>query len=202
MHPTEQKNPAITAVILAAGGGRRMGGEDKGLLLLNGRPLIAHVLERLAPQCDEILLNIHRNQSAYAAFGYPLIGDTLTGGLGPLAGILSALEQCQSEYLLSIPCDTPNLPNDLAQRLLTSLQQQQTDICTVDDGERLHPVIMLLHSRLRDDLREYLLSGGRKVREWLQRHSHCVADFHGQAAAFTNINTPQELLAQQREAPR
>jgi len=187
----------ITAVILAAGAGRRMGGEDKGLLLLNGRPLIAHVLERLAPQCERVWLNINRNQEAYAAFGYPLIEDTLPGGLGPLAGLLATLEKSDSEYVLTVPCDTPHLPTDLVARLYASMQQSGADICTVDDGERLHPVILLVRRSLREDLQTYLESGGRKVHDWFYRHNHCSADFSDLPAAFVNINTPQQLHAEE-----
>jgi molybdopterin-guanine dinucleotide biosynthesis protein A len=188
---------SITGVILAAGAGRRMGGEDKGLLLLNGRPLIAHVLERLAPQCEKVLLNINRNQEAYAVFHSTLIEDTLPGGLGPLAGVLSAMEQSDSEYVLSVPCDTPHLPTDLVERLYTSLQQNNADVCTVDDGERLHPVILLARRSLGANLRRYLESGGRKVHDWFYRNRHCSADFSDKPAAFVNINTPQQLRAEE-----
>jgi len=197
MQPKSDSRQNITAVILAAGAGRRMGGEDKGMMLLNGRPLIAHVLERLAPQCDKVLLNINRNREAYAAFGCPLLEDTLPGGLGPLAGLLSALEHSDSDYVLSVPCDTPHLPTDLVARLFASLQQNGADVCTVDDGERLHPVILLVRRSLRDDLRHYLESGGRKVHDWFYRQRHCSADFSEQPAAFININTPQQLRAQE-----
>jgi len=197
MQAHHDNRPSITAVILAAGAGRRMGGEDKGLLLLNGRPLISHVLERVSPQCETIWVNINRNKEAYAAFGYPLIEDTLPGGLGPLAGLLAALEQSESEYVLSVPCDTPHLPTELVSRLYASMMQSGADICSVDDGERLHPVIMLVRRSLANDLRSYLEKGGRKVRDWLYRHNHCFADFSDQAAAFVNINTLQQLHAEE-----
>lgn len=197
MQSLDDSKASITAIILAAGAGRRMGGKDKGLMLLNGRPLIAHVLERVAPQCEKVWLNINRNPKAYAAFGYPLIEDTLPGGLGPLAGLLAALEKSDSEYVLSVPCDTPHLPADLVARLIASMQRSGADICTVDDGERLHPVILLVRKTLRDDLRNYLEKGGRKVHDWLYRHRHCTADFSEQPEAFVNINTPQQLHAEE-----
>jgi molybdopterin-guanine dinucleotide biosynthesis protein A len=197
MQAQSDSRPNITAVILAAGAGRRMGGEDKGMLLLNGRPLIAHVLERLAPQCEKVLLNINRNREAYAALGCPLIEDTLPGGLGPLAGLLSAMEQSDSEYVLSAPCDTPHLPTDLVARLFASLQRSGADVCTVDDGERLHPVILLVRRTLQEDLRAYLENGGRKVHDWFYRQRHCSADFSDNPAAFININTLQQLRAEE-----
>lgn len=199
MPSTNNTALSITAVILAAGGGRRMGGEDKGLLVLNKRPLIAHVLERIAPQCSEILLNINRNQAAYAAFGYPLIEDTIPGGVGPLAGLLSALEHSQSDFVLSVPCDTPQLPVDLASRLFENIQKSGADVCTVSDGDRLHPVIMLVRRSMRDNLRRYLEGGGRKVHDWLYRNRHSIADFSEQPAAFININTPEQLHAQEKK---
>jgi molybdopterin-guanine dinucleotide biosynthesis protein A len=189
--------PDITAVILAAGAGRRMGGEDKGLLPFAGKPLIAHVLQRLRPQCRHVLLNVNRNQDAYAAFGSPLIEDTLPGRLGPLAGLLSAMEHSDSEFVLSAPCDTPRLPADLVARLYASLQQSGADICTVDDGERLHPVILLARRSLRENLRHYLLGGGRKVHDWFYSNRHCLSDFSDQPEAFININTPQQLHAEE-----
>lgn len=188
----------ITAVILAGGSGRRMGGRDKGLLPLRGRTLIEHVLERLSAQCDTILINTNRHQEVYTRFGYPLIEDTLPGGLGPLAGLLSALEHSQSDYVLSVPCDTPQLPRDLVLRMLDSLNRHQADVCTVDDGDRLHPVIMLVRHSLAANLRDYLQSGHRKVHDWYYRNKHCAVDFSDQPKAFMNINTPEQLLAQEQ----
>lgn len=188
----------ITAVILAGGAGRRMGGHDKGLLSLHGRPLIEWVLERLSPQCDSILININRHQDEYTKFGYPLIEDVLPGGLGPLAGLLSALEQSHSDYVLSAPCDTPQLPRDLATRMLESLKRHHAEVCTVDDGERLHPVIMLVKRSMAENLRHYIESGGRKVHDWYYSIDHCTADFSEQPEAFININTPEQLNAQEK----
>ncbi len=192
------KRDTITAVILAGGGGRRMGGRDKGLLSLHGRTLIQHVLERLSPQCDSILININRNQADYAKFGYPLIEDSLPGGLGPLVGLLSALEHSHSDYVLSVPCDTPSLPQDLVVRMLDSLKQNHAEVCTVDDGERLHPVIMLVKHSLKENLRHYIDSGGRKVHDWYYSTNHCAADFSEQPQAFININTPEQLSDQEK----
>jgi molybdopterin-guanine dinucleotide biosynthesis protein A len=193
-----QHKETITAVILAGGGGRRMGGQDKGLIPLHGRPLIQHVLERLHPQCDAILINIARNSPSYMQFGYPLIEDSLPGGLGPLSGLLAALEQGQSDYILSVPCDTPQLPSDLVARMLESLQRNGAEACTVDDGQRLHPVILLVKRSIGGKLRAYLESGGRKVHDWFYSVDHCTADFSEQPEAFVNINTPAQLNAHEQ----
>lgn len=175
-----------------------MGGEDKGLILLDGKAMICHVIERLAGQTPQLLINCNRNQQQYADLGYPLLTDTIDGGVGPLAGLLSALEQSESEYVLSVPCDTPLLPRDLAGRMLDAIEREGAQLCTVSDGERLHPVVMLAHRSVQANLRDYLLGGGRKVHDWFYSLPHCSADFSDQPAAFVNINTPQQLAAQQQ----
>lgn len=188
----------ITTVILAGGAARRMGGEDKGLTLLNGKAMIAHVIARVATQSSTLLINCNRSEQQYARFGYPLIADTIDGGVGPLAGVLSALEQSDSEYVLSVPCDTPLLPTDLAVRMLQTMTAQGAEACTVSDGERLHPVVLLVKRSVRSGLRAYLAGGGRKVHDWFYSVPHCSADFSDQAEAFININTPQQLATLQQ----
>ena len=194
----DRTDNSITGVILAGGGGRRMGGEDKGLLSLHGKMLVQHVIDRLAPQCQKLLINCNRNQQAYADFHYPLFSDSMSGGLGPLAGLLSAMELSSTPLVLSIPCDTPALPLDLVARMLRTLEESQADICTVSDGERLHPVILLAHCRLQSSLRGYLDSGARKVHDWFYSQAHGIADFSDQPNAFTNLNTPQQLQEAER----
>jgi molybdopterin-guanine dinucleotide biosynthesis protein A len=193
-----QAKPTITTVILAGGAARRMGGEDKGLIELNGKRLLEHVIARIAPQSPALLINCNRNQQAYARFGYPLLEDTLGGGLGPLAGLLSALETSDSDYVLSVPCDTPLLPTDLVERMRQTLEQEEAEACTVEDGVRLHPVILLVKRQVLDGLRDYLAGGGRKVHDWFHSVDHCSADFSDQPEAFININTPEQLAALQQ----
>jgi molybdenum cofactor guanylyltransferase len=196
MQPHQNTNYDVTVVILAGGGSRRMQGQDKGMLLLRGKPLITHVIGQLAPQTEKLMLNCNDNCSAYQTFGYPLVSDSLAGGLGPLAGLLAAMEQSDTEYVLSVPCDTPYLPVDLLSRMCQSLQQSGAEVCSVSDGQRLHPVILLVSRHLANNLKDYLLSGGRRVQEWYERQSHCLADFSDQPTAFANINTPDELQAE------
>lgn len=185
--------PTITTVILAGGAARRMGGDDKGLLQLNGRTMISYVIERLQRQSSALLINCNRSQTEYAAFGYPLLEDSIAGGLGPLAGLLSALQASESDYLLSVPCDTPLLPHDLVARMLEQLEQSGAEACSVDDGERLHPVVLLVKRTVKPQLQRYLAEGGRKVHDWFYSVPHCSADFSDQPEAFININTPQQL---------
>jgi molybdopterin-guanine dinucleotide biosynthesis protein A len=197
-----QENPSITTVILAGGAARRMGGDDKGLTPLNGRAMIAHVIDTLATQSPSMLINCNRSQREYAKFGYPLIEDTLPGGLGPLAGVVSALEQSDSDYVLSVPCDTPRLPTDLVARMLRAIMQEDAEACTVSDGERLHPVVLLVRRSALPGLRDYLTGGGRKVHDWFYSVTHCSADFSDQPEAFVNVNTPQQLaILEQRLQP-
>lgn len=186
-------DPSITTVILAGGAARRMDGEDKGLIELNGKAMIVHVIERIAPQSGNIIINCNRSQRHYARFGYPLLEDTLEGGLGPLAGVLSALEASNSDYVLSVPCDTPILPTDLIERMLRTINETKAEACTVSDGDRLHPVVLLVKRQVLPVLRDYLTGGGRKVHDWFYSVPHCSADFSDQPHAFVNINTPEQL---------
>jgi len=188
------KSP-VTVVILAGGTSRRMGGVDKGLLTLRGQPLVAHVVQRLAPQADTLLINCNENQQDYVQFGYPLVRDGISGGLGPLAGLLGAMQSNDNEYVLSVPCDTPYLPHDLVARMLHTLQHDNADLCSVHDGERLHPVILLARRHLAPSLEQFLNAGQRKVRDWYDSQHHCTTDFSDQPLAFANINTPEELQA-------
>ncbi len=195
----QQPQPSITTVILAGGAARRMGGDDKGLTMLNGQAMITYVIERLKSQSSALTINCNRNQQAYAEFGYPLIEDTISGGLGPLAGVLSALEQTTSDYVLSVPCDTPLLPTDLVERMLHTIKEEAAEACTVNDGDRLHPVILLVKRSVLAGLHRYLSDGGRKVHDWFYSIPHCSADFSDQPEAFININTPQQLATLQQQ---
>ena len=193
--------PAVTAVILAGGQGSRMGGSDKGLVMFRGKPLVQHVIERIAPQTRKIVISANRSRERYEEFGYPVIADTLPDFPGPLAGILAALESIDSDILLAVPCDTPLLPDDLVQRLLKALTKNSADIAIPFDGERVQPAVMLMRRCVAADLRDYLISGERKVQWWLKRHHTVQADFSGEAAAFANLNTLADLaLLEQHSA--
>ncbi|MDJ0806951.1 MAG: molybdenum cofactor guanylyltransferase MobA [Gammaproteobacteria bacterium] len=185
--------PTITGVILAGGQASRMGGEDKGLVHLNHRPLIEHVIAVLEPQVDRLLINSNRNLARYRGFGYPVISDRLPDYAGPLAGILAALEYPDTEFLLCVPCDGPWLPADLIERLLSVMLEKDAEISCVHDGERLHPVFALLRGDLREPLAEYLDMGGRAVYRWFQHRRLAQVDFSDCAELFTNINTTEEL---------
>ncbi len=185
-------NSPLTLAVLAGGRARRMGGEDKGLIPLAGRPMVQHVIDRIRQPGMPALLVANRNHDQYAALGLPLYSDSLDGFQGPLAGVLTALEQIDTPYLLVCPCDTPRLPADLAERMLTTLEAKQADVAVANDGERDHPVVMLVHRDLAPSLRQFLSAGDRKIDLWYAQHkvAHCI--FDDSQAAFANINTPEQ----------
>ena len=171
--------PPISGVILAGGLARRMGGADKGLQLLGGRPLAARVAERLAPQVDELLINANRNAAAYAALGYPVFADQVPDFAGPLAGLHAALTQAAHPLVATVPCDSPFLPEDLVLRLLAALTAAGADLAVAAAGGRLHPVFCLCRKTLADDLGAYLAAGERRVEAWVRRQRLAVVAFDG-----------------------
>lgn len=183
----------VTGAILAGGRADRMGGRDKGLIPLNGRPLIEYVIEALAPQVGSIVINANRNIDRYRSYGYPVIQDQLADYPGPLAGMLAALEQIQTGYLLCVPCDGPWLPAELAERLLAAMLDSAAEISCVHDGKRLHPVYALLATSLRQPLAKYIDQGGRGVQRWFKSRNLVQVDFSDCPELFLNINTADEL---------
>ena len=180
----------LSAVILSGGQGSRMGYSDKGLIMLAGRPLIEHVIKRIAPQVDAVWINANRNSADYKKYGYPVIADENEEFMGPLAGMASALRNVQTPYLLVCPCDTPQPPVDLAQRLYTTLVEHDADIAVVDDGKRIHPVFCLMKTSLGASLSKQLAQGERKIDRWFDTLKTVCCDFSDQVDAFRNINTP------------
>lgn len=182
----------ITGVVLAGGQGRRMGGVDKGLQLLRGRPMTQWIIERLAPQVDELLLNANRNLETYATFGYPVIADRIPDHAGPLAGLHAALSVARHPLVVTAPCDSPFLPTNLVARLYDALLDKEAEIAVARTAARRHPVFCLCRKDLLPSLASFLAGGGRKVGIWHQ--SLRTADvFFDNEAAFDNINTPDDL---------
>ena len=186
----------ITGLILAGGRGSRMGGADKGLQNHQGIALALHAMLRLAPQVGHVMINANRNLGAYESFGVPVWPDQVDDFAGPLAGFLAGLEHCETRLMLTVPCDTPNFPPDLAARLAAELDAQGADLAyavTVEGGrEQPHPVFCLLHSALAESLVAFLHGGGRKIDSWFAQH-RAVAVHFDDAGAFFNANTPAEL---------
>lgn len=192
----------ITGIVLAGGRGSRMGGVDKGLQNHLGMPLALHALMRLAPQVGHTMMNANRNLGAYESFGVPVWPDPVGEFAGPLAGFLAGLEQCETPLLLTVPCDSPNFPSDLAQRLAISLEDEAADIAyavTFEDGrEQRQPVFCLLRRELLESLVAFLHGGGHKIDAWFGQQRAAAVRFDD-AAAFANANTQAELA--QLQAP-
>ncbi|WP_421194811.1 molybdenum cofactor guanylyltransferase MobA [Aeromonas jandaei] len=183
----------VSAVILAGGRATRMGGEDKGWVELAGRPLIVHVLERLRPQVDEILINANRSHDRYQALA-PVISDDNRDYLGPLAGMQAGLAAARHDWVLFVPCDGPALPPDLMSRFRAALTPA-TELVVAHDGDWLQPVVALLHTSLLPSLSAALAGGERKIDIWFARHNMVVVSFADQPDAFINLNSPDELAA-------
>lgn len=189
----------ITALILAGGRGQRLGGQDKGLVEVNQQPLITFVIDSIKPDVQQIIISANRNQERYAEFGYPVYGDSISGYMGPLAGILTGLQHCTTPWLLVLPADTPRLPQQLITRLWQAIQTQHCQIAIAAEGKYLQPTFALLNVSLRESLQQYLQNGGRKTQEWMQQQACCRVDFSDQANAFMNINTETDLAQAQQQ---
>ncbi|MCB1757660.1 MAG: molybdenum cofactor guanylyltransferase [Gammaproteobacteria bacterium] len=183
----------ICAVVLAGGMGRRLGGFDKGLLKKNGRPFVAHIIDQLAPQTGELLINANRNQSVYAKWGR-VIADELSGYQGPLAGMSTAMQHCSGDWIVSAPCDSIVIAPDYVERLYQAAADKASPIAVAFDGERLQPVHALIHRSLLESLGDYLQSGERKIDRWYALHDFAKVDFSDWPTTFRNVNTPQDKL--------
>ena len=183
----------LTAVILAGGRGSRLGGRDKGLLRYRGRLFCEHQLDALRPQVSQVLINANRNQDRYAALGAALVDDELSDYQGPLAGVHAALGHIKTDWLLSVPCDAPNIAPDYARRMQQAAKQADCLIAVAYDGTREQPVYLLIHRALHDNLAEYLSAGERKIDKWYQAAGYVRAAFEDRAGMFVNANTLEEL---------
>jgi molybdopterin-guanine dinucleotide biosynthesis protein A len=186
----------ITGLVLAGGRGSRMGGVDKGLQNYQGMPLALHALLRLGPQVGQVMINANRNLAAYESMGAPVWPDAQADYPGPLAGILVGLERCETRYLVTVPCDTPNFPLDLVERLAQALDEADAEIAiaaTREDGSVVpQPVFCLLKATLMESLFAFLHTGERKIDRWTAQH-RCVTVVFDEATPFYNANTPAEL---------
>ncbi len=188
-------SPKITALILAGGRGSRMGSVDKGLQLFKGVPMVAHVLNRMSPQVDEVIINANRSIEQYAAFGHRVVPDTIDGFAGPLAGLHVGMMHATTPLLATAPCDSPFLPLDLVTRLHSSLAIGNADLAVAKTYDQAHPVFCLVKRELDPHLREFLASGQRKIDKWHATLRVVEVQFDDQESAFANINTEDELRA-------
>jgi molybdopterin-guanine dinucleotide biosynthesis protein A len=185
-------SPPVTGVILAGGLGRRMGGVDKGLKVLAGKPMVQWVLERFSPQVGEVLINANQNIDAYSAYGYRVIPDAIAGFAGPLAGLHRGLSEARHALVATVPCDSPFLPLDLVPRLRGALDERNAALAVARTGEQAHPVFCLCRKEVLESLESFLQGGGRKIDAWYSALNVAEVPFEDERA-FSNINTEAEL---------
>jgi molybdopterin-guanine dinucleotide biosynthesis protein A len=190
--------PRVTGLILAGGQGRRMGGVDKGLQRLRGKPMVAWVLERLKPQVTEVIINANQNQAEYARLGCRVVGDEIGGFAGPLAGLHAGLKANVHPFLVTVPCDSPFLPLDLVERLHAAMVENHADLAVAKTGDQPHPVFSLVRASLTEHLTQFLRTGGRKIDAWYAALNVVEVPFDDQPDAFSNINTPEELAEHEK----
>jgi molybdenum cofactor guanylyltransferase len=190
---TAEPSPIIGA-ILAGGRARRLGGIDKGLVEVAGRPMIEWIIDALAPQVDGLIINANRNAERYATYGLPVVPDALPDYQGPLAGFAAAMDYVgTSGAVLTVPCDSPLPPATLEARLSAALEEKDAELAVAHDGERLQPVYALIPVALRDSLAAFLAAGDRKIDLWYARHRTATADFSDCRDRFVNLNGPDDL---------
>lgn len=190
----------IVGVVLAGGLARRMGGGDKGLIELEGRPILDHVLERLASQVDRIVINANGEPARLAGYGLPIVPDSIENFAGPLAGVLAGMEWAARQrpdaaWIVTAATDTPFFPRDLVVRLQQAVTDQHADMACAASGDRHHPVFGLWPVALSADLRRAMtVEGIRKVDAWTARHRLAVAAFADQPYdPFFNVNRPDDV---------
>ena len=188
-------NADITGIVLAGGMGRRMGGVDKGLVELDGKPMVAHVLARLAPQVGTVLINANQNPDRYAQFGYQVVADAVGGFAGPLAGLHAGMSVATTTYVVTVPCDSPFLPEDLVARLSLGLLRENAQLAVAKTLEQPHPVFALVRRDVLPHLASFLHDGGRKIDAWYATLHIVEVPFDDSKSAFRNINTAGELAA-------
>jgi molybdenum cofactor guanylyltransferase len=182
---------AVSGIVLAGGQGRRMGGVDKGLQPLRGRPMVEWVLERLAPQVSQVIINANQNLERYGTYGHRVVRDEIGGFAGPLAGLHAGLKAATHPLVVTVPCDSPFLPADLVSRLKIALKENH--LAVAKTGAQPHPVFALMKRDVRESLEAFLAQGGRKIDAWYAALRVVEVNFDDEAQAFRNINTLDEL---------
>ena len=193
MSDFSSERAGITGVVLAGGMGRRMGGVDKGLQTLRGRPMAAWVVERLQPQVGHLIINANQNLDRYAEFGCPVVPDQIPDFAGPLAGLHAALSAARTPLVVTAPCDSPFLPEDLVFRLFSALTAAGAELAVARTFDQPHPVFCLCRREVLPHLTDFLESGGRKIDRWYATLKIVEVAFDEVADAFENINTRDEL---------
>ena len=190
--PGAYPRESVTGVVLAGGRGARMGGADKGLVEVAGRPMVEHVLAAVERQAGAVAINANRSTDRYARYGYPVIPDRLGGFQGPLAGMASALEAAATELVLVVPCDSPLVDPSLGPRLYAALAVREANVAVAHDGERMHPVFVLLRRSVLSGLDAFLARGERKIDRWFEEEKTEVVDFSDLPDMFLNVNREED----------
>ncbi|ANQ66843.1 molybdenum cofactor guanylyltransferase [Candidatus Pseudothioglobus singularis] len=182
----------ISVVILAGGRASRMGGKDKGLIELDGAPLIAYVHEVVKNKASHIFISANRNTEQYSLYGEVIIDD-LKDFQGPLAGISKALKSCETKYLLVLPCDSPYIDSKLIDDMIAAMSLSDSDICVAHDGSIMHATFALMKSNLSTSLDKFLDSGGRKMALWYRQQNTKRVDVSNHLEVLTNLNSPEDF---------
>lgn len=185
----------LTGLVLAGGRGRRMGGMDKGLVPYQGRALVLYALAALRLHTDRILISANRNLAAYEELGYPVVSDADSDFRGPLSGILAGMREARTDWMLTVPCDMPNLTGEILARLKNHPARQGVPLLIAHDGQRLQPLLMLASTGLLSSLEGYLDQGGRRVDQWVESLPHQVVDLSDWRSALVNLNDFEALEA-------
>ncbi|MFT4726397.1 MAG: molybdopterin-guanine dinucleotide biosynthesis protein A [Granulosicoccus sp.] len=185
----------VGAVILAGGLARRMGGVDKGLVEVAGKPMVKYALDILTPLVHSVVINANRSVEEYKQFGVPVVLDTLSGHQGPLAGLSAGINALQCDYVVMCPCDSPFLQSELIQALMEGCIDNDADIAVPHDGERLQPVFCVVQRRVEASLNAFLDAGERKIDRWFSNHTVHTLDAKAYAQSFLNVNTEEERLS-------
>lgn len=172
-----------------------MGGQDKGLIEFEGRPIVELLIDQLNQQGVKIAINANRNQSTYEQYAYPVISDVMVDFQGPLAGFATAMNAVDTDYILTLPCDGPLLASNFVDAFIEAQSESHADICVADDGERLQPVHALIKTSLLASLEAFLKSGDRKIDRWYGQHEYARVDLSKQKNMFANINKPEDHAA-------
>lgn len=185
-------NHSVTVVILAGGQSKRMQVQNKATVLLEGKPLITHVIDRMKTQVKRTVINTHRNQKDFEIFHLPLIDDILDDQEGPLLGILTSLQAIKTDWIQFVPCDTPNLPNDLIAILMEEVEAKKTLVAVPETSDGLQSTCLLCHSSTLNNLQIFFNQGGRKIEDWIRQLAFSIVQFNDESQ-FLNVNTQEEL---------
>lgn len=189
---TRPETNTVTGLVLAGGRATRMNGIDKGLVEVAGQPMVDHVLQRLRPQVARLVINANRNHAVYATRGWPVVADASGEFAGPLAGMAAGLKAADTDWVVTVPCDSPLVPEDLVSRLSRAVINAGADAAVASGAGRLQPVFALLPRRLLTDLESFLAEGGRKIDRWYAQHTVAEVEFDDNEGAFLNVNTPDD----------